>query len=214
MARIVAARFETGQEADRATQALVQAGIRQDKLASFEVLPPGQHGLYPIGGDAAHDRGTRKSFGSAATGAAVGIVVGAFIGWAISEALVGRHEASLVLLGTLAGAGVGAYVGSFIGAMILMRNPRASRASVDEPVSRKSGPLVAVEVDERAEQFAAACDVFVALDALEIEEADGRIRDGDWVDFDPRLPPHTIIATEQSAAANTITRVRRAPMNS
>ncbi|MCL4798761.1 MAG: hypothetical protein KJ025_04185 [Burkholderiales bacterium] len=208
MARIVAARFETGQEAEQAVAALAKAGIRRDKLASFEVLPAGQHALYPIGGDAAHDRGTRKSGRGAMAGAALGALAGMIAGWLIAEALVAGISPAELALGTVAGAAVGAYVGSFVGALARTRRPNPARASTEEPVSRKSGPLVAAEVDEHPQQYAAACDVFVGLDAFEIEEADGRIRDGDWVDFDPRLPPHIIVPTQRSAAGHTIVRRR------
>jgi len=206
MTRIIAARFETERNAERAVDALAKAGIRRDKLANFQVLPPGQHALHPIGGDAAHDRGTRKSARGAVAGVAGGIVVGALLGWLIAEALVTEVDPGLMALGTVAGAAVGAYVGSLIGALARTRQPNPAMASTEEPVSRKSGPLVAAEVDEHSQQYSAACDVFVGLDAFEIEEADGTIRDGDWVDFDPRLPPRIIIPTQRSAATNTIAR--------
>jgi len=206
MARIIAARFETEQNAERAASALAQAGIRPDKLARFEVLPPGQHAMYPIGADAAHDRGTRKSPRGALTGILCGIAAGALLGWLIAEALVTQIKPDLIILGTIAGAAGGAYIGSLIGALVKTRRPNPAMASREEPVSRKSGPLVAAEVDEHPQQFSAACGVFVGIDAFEIEEADGTIRDGNRVDFDPRLPPRVIIPTQRSAADNTISR--------
>jgi len=208
MARIVAARFETGQEAEQAVAALAQAGIRRDKLASFDVLPPGQHAMHPLGGDAAHDRGTRKSGRGAMVGAALGALAGAITGGLIAGALAARTGPAELALGVVAGAAVGAYVGAFVGALARTRRPNPAHASTEEPVSRKSGPLVAAEVDDDPQRYAAACDVLVGLDAFEIEEADGRIRDGDWVDFDPRLPPHIIVPTQRSAAGHTIVRRR------
>ncbi len=207
MATIVAARFETEQEARRAMAALADAGIRRDKLTNFGVLPPGQHAMHPIGGDALHDRGTRKSGRGAAIGIAGGALLGAVGGWLVGVAL--PFDAGALGFSSVVGAAVGAAIGSFIGALAGMRQPNASRATVAEPVSRKSGPLVAAEVGDHPEQHAAACDAFVGLDAFEIEEADGTIRNGDWIDFDPRIPPRVIVPTQRSAAANTISRRRR-----
>ncbi|MDX1377044.1 MAG: hypothetical protein R3357_15870 [Burkholderiales bacterium] len=204
MARIVAGRFQTEQRAEEAVSALAEAGIGRDKLANFVVLPPGQHALHPLGGDAGHDRGTRKSPRGAALGIAGGVVVGALLGWLIASAIDLAQD--MMVLAVLAGAAAGAYVGSFVGALAKTRAPNPNLASPEEPVSRKAGPLVAAEVGDHEQQFAAACDVLAGYDAFEIEQADGTIRDGDWVDFDPRLPPRIIVPGRRSAAASAIGR--------
>ncbi len=208
MAKIIAARFETQSETEGALTALLKAGIRRDKLSIFQVLPPGQHATHPAGGDALHDRGTRKSVRGAIAGIAAGAFAGALAGWLIADALYKNWNVGALVLGTALGAAIGAYIGSLFGALVATRRPNPARASPEFPVSRKSGPLIAAEVGNDPERLAAACDVFVGMDALEVEAADGTIRDGDWVDFDPRLPPRIIAPIQRSAAANTISRPR------
>ena len=82
MATIIAGRAETQVVADRAIEALTAAGFHAEDVTSFYLSAPGQHSEYPIGGDAHHDEGTRKSGKTAATGATVGGVTGLAIGTA------------------------------------------------------------------------------------------------------------------------------------
>ena len=67
---ILAARFDTDADAKRALAALQDAGFPPGDLAYFYVNPPGQHDLYPIGGDAHHDEGTSEAPAGAAGGVA------------------------------------------------------------------------------------------------------------------------------------------------
>src|SRR5688500_13378804 len=107
MANIIAGRFETQPEADRAVEALAAAGFKPEDRTSFFLTPAGQHAEYPIGGDAHHDEGTKKSGKSAATSAAVGSVTGLALGTVVGAAI---GEAGLTAAGAIAGAGVGGYV--------------------------------------------------------------------------------------------------------
>jgi len=51
MATIIAASLQLQNQAEEAVKQLVLAGFAPDKVTSFFVNPPGQHALYPIGGD-------------------------------------------------------------------------------------------------------------------------------------------------------------------
>ena len=206
MTKIVAARFETEAEAQRALDRLRRAGFTGDALARFHVTPPGQHAMSPIGGDAWHDRGTRGSGPGAVIGAIAGAFVLGFAGLAILTALEGRAPFGLVL-GTLAATAVGAYAGSLMGTMFMARPPDTRAPSASEPVGRKAGPLVAARID-RPEQLHKARDTFVELHALDIEQAEGTLRDGDWVDFDPRLPARIIVAPTPRSTSNPRARTR------
>lgn len=51
MATIIAGRLQLQHQAEEAIEELIQAGFAPDKITSFYVNPPGQHAMYPIGGD-------------------------------------------------------------------------------------------------------------------------------------------------------------------
>jgi hypothetical protein len=61
---------------------LVRSGFPSDQATFFFVNPPGQHDLYPIGGDEDESPGTHY----ASTGAASGAVVGGTLGLAVGIA--------------------------------------------------------------------------------------------------------------------------------
>ena len=103
---------DTQEAADRALEALVDGGFTRGDVTAFYLNPPGQHAMYPIGGDAHHDAGTKQAGKTAAAGAAVGGVTGLAVGTAVAIAA----DAGLATAGAIAGAGVGAYVGSLQGA--------------------------------------------------------------------------------------------------
>ena len=60
MAKIIAGRFDTTVDADAAVEALRRDGFAREEIDSFYVAPPGQHGLYPLGGDADADAGALR----------------------------------------------------------------------------------------------------------------------------------------------------------
>lgn len=187
MAKIIAGRAETQVVADRAIEALAGAGFDRRDLTSFYLAPPGQHSEYPIGGDAHHDEGTKKSGKTAAAGATVGGVTGLAIGTAAAAAA----EPGFTAVAAIAGAGVGAYVGSLAGGLSGARGGDPERASVEEPVEREGGVMVAVRVDadEAADRIVS---VLRANGVADIERAEGEWRDGAWVDFDARRTPQLI----------------------
>ena len=181
MARIIAARFDTQPEADRALEALRSAGFEGQNVTSFYLNPPGQHSEYPIGGDAHHDEGTKHSGKTAGAGAAIGGVTGLALGTAAGLAA----EPGFAAVAAVAGAGVGAYVGSLAGGLSGAEAGETRKASVEEPVERKSGIMVAVlaQADGAPDSIV---QVLRAQSPRSIERAEGEWRDGQWVDFDPR----------------------------
>jgi hypothetical protein len=188
MADIIAARFETQAEADSALGALRAVGVASEESTCFFLNPPGQHAQYPIGGDAHHDEGTKHAGAAAKTVAAIGSAAGLAIGTATGAAL---GEPGLTAAGAIAGAGVGGYVGALAGGLTGSRGGRAERASVEEPVERHGGMMVAARIggSVREEEV---LRVLRAQGALEIERAQGEWGDAGWTDFDPRRPPDYI----------------------
>ncbi|MGZ5093781.1 MAG: hypothetical protein ACXWCY_22400 [Burkholderiales bacterium] len=188
MARIIAGRFDTQAEADRAIDALKAAGFQPDEYTCFYLSPAGQHASYPIGGDAHHDEGTKESGKRAAAVAAVGSVTGLAVGTVTGAAL---GEPGLTAAAAIAGAGIGGYVGALAGGLTGSRSGDPQQATPEEPVERAAGMMVAVRT-ERAGTEAQAVDVLRAAGAIEVERAEGTWREGTWVDFNPTRTPELI----------------------
>ena len=202
MSRIVAGRFQESTGAEAVLKALPAQGFNRSEFEMFFVTPPGQHATFPVGGDAFSDEGARKGGGGAAIGAVIGAGAGlliGIIGYVITKylnidvlwpGLVTRHgEESGVGLGliTIALAAVGAYVGSLVGAMSKMRSGSVRRATVEHPVERPSGLMVAINVDRQGSE-PRAIETLQRYGARDIERTQGEWKDGDWKDFDPRMP--------------------------
>ena len=190
MSTIITARFQQQSEALAAASALEGKGFLANQTASFYVGTPGQHDLYPIGGDEMESPGMEKATGAGAVAAVVGGSVGLITGLA-----------TLPILGpaaVVAGAGVGAWMGSLYGALDGIKdsqpdpslNPNAaavSQAAVPIDSPRKSGMLVAVVANTDALQTL-ACQVLRTYNGMDIGQVQGNIAAGDWVDFDPIAP--------------------------
>jgi hypothetical protein len=179
MSTIIAGRFQGEPEVQHALDELQRAGFSPDKLASFYVNPPGQHDAYPIGGD--HDRspGAKETDKGAAIGAAAGAAIGA-----ATVPLLGP-------VGPITGGLLGAYVGSLAGGLSEMKekgDEGTDRDTENIRSLRHSGMMVAVSADDDSQRDT-AIRTLRALGAEDIEVAQGTIRDGDWVDFDPVAPP-------------------------
>lgn len=155
MATILAARLQLQNQVDEAIAQLSQAGFAPGKMTAFYVNPPGQHAVYPIGGDRFQSPGKP-------------------------------------VLGERADVHVETLVDSFLPG----QRPQAPAADPDtdstESVElRKSGMLVAVEVDDQAGQDRAIA-LFSSLGAVVIETAQGKIVDSEWRDFDPLSEPNYV----------------------
>jgi len=187
MAKIIAARFETQPEADRALDALRCAGFDGQDVTSFYLNPPGAHAQYPIGGDTHHDEGTKHSGKTAAAGAAVGGVTWLALGTAVAAA----GDVGLGAIAAVAGAGVGAYVGSLAGGLTGSHDGNPAKATKEEPVGRNAGVMIAVRVDADGAQNTVV-GVMREQGGADIERAEGEWRDGEWVDFDPVAKPQPV----------------------
>ena len=64
MATILAGRVQLQRHADELVDQLKQTGFAPEKITSFFLNPPGQHALYPLGGDRYQSPGFGKVAGS------------------------------------------------------------------------------------------------------------------------------------------------------
>jgi hypothetical protein len=180
MTRIVAAHLPQATDAEAVLQALSRQGFRRSEFQSFYVNPEGQHGLYPIGGDAHSDEGAKHAGRGTLYGAAIGGVVGAAAGYGVSIPL----ENAFI---TVAGFAIGAYAGSLLGALSRMRAGDRRKATKTHPVERAAGQMIAVRVDRPGTE-PRAVETLAHYGARDIERTEGNWRGGDWKDFDPRVP--------------------------
>ena len=157
-------------------------------MTHFYVNPDGQHDIFPIGGDEAASPGARESGKGALAGGGIGAVVGAVAGVAATP-VAGP-------LGVPIGAGIGAYTGSLMGAMKKTDKDSEADEVVEEHASihhgdvteRKAGVHVAVQLEGGGdEDVDRAIRALRAHGAIELERAQGTIRNGSWEDFDPRV---------------------------
>jgi hypothetical protein len=181
MARLIVGRFDNVEAVQRAVGALAAAGFAREEYGTFYATPPGQHQLYPIGGDAHSDEGAREAGGGAAAGAAIGAAAGLGLGAVAAAAIPIAGAAAL-----LAGLGIGAYTGSLMGAMSRTRAPDEAAATTEHPVEQPGGVRVAVNV-ERAGTEALAVEVLIGAGAQDVSRAEGVWRDRAWQDYDPRV---------------------------
>ena len=180
MSRIVAGRFKEPAGAEAVLRALPDQGFQRSEFEMFFVTPPGQHATFPIGGDVFSDEGAKKGGSGAVIGALIGAAIGLGAG-VIAYLLLDQY---LVILALIA---VGAYVGSLIGAMSRMRPGSLRRATVEHPVERPSGLMVAIKVDRQGAE-PRAIETLQRYGARDIERTEGEWKAGDWKDFDPRIP--------------------------
>jgi predicted lipid-binding transport protein (Tim44 family) len=186
MALIVAARFTTFEQAQGAARSLFSNGYGEDDVHIFYVNTAGAHAKYPVGGDRKADPDSRGAQYGALMGAALLGLVGAVVGGLIGAAL------NLAPFGLLIVAAVGAYMGSFAGALWATGRKQAgsggtNRAKPDHPEARAAGVLLALHTDPTHE--AQAVQLLRGAGGEDVERANGRWQEGQWVDFDPLQPP-------------------------
>jgi hypothetical protein len=177
MSLIVAGRFTTFPDAERAAQRLFENGFVEEDVTLFFVNPRGQHARFAVGGDEYADPQAARASVGAGKGTVIGAVIGAVIGVALFSVL------SSPFLVLAVAAGIGAYVGSLIGAMSHTRGGGKVPERQVPRESRESGVLVAVHVSPDNQQTAAR--VLREAGSLEVERAHGRWQHGRWADFDP-----------------------------
>ena len=180
MSSIIAGRFQTFDQAEGAVQALINGNINRDDVSVFYVNPAGQHDAAPIVSDSDHaDHEAIENANDVVTGAAAGGAIGLAVGIAAAVPVVGAAVAVTAM-------GVGAYTGSFAGNL-----NGVSEEGVPMPAPRRAGVLVAVrlESDQASQQ---ASIILRAEGGEDLEMADGVLRDGKWIDFDPVTPQRFI----------------------
>lgn len=184
MKPLILGRYNQQGEAENANQEILRAGFPQNEISLFYLNQEGQHDLFPVGGDEDESPGTHEAKGGALRGAARGAGAGAVAGSATIP-VVGPA-------GPLLGAAVGAYTGSLVGALSRMEETEPKSASVREGPAPgelqtlKPGFVLAVAV-ETPEAREAAIKI-LAERAQDVEETEGTLQDGDWIDFDPLAP--------------------------
>ncbi len=172
MTTLIVGRFQQLSDAEATSHELLRAGFSKQEISLVYVNPRGQRDIHPLGGDADESRGTHEAGSGAMGGAASGLGAGAVIGVATLPVLGP--------VGPVVGAAVGAYAGSLVGALNKM-NKVETHESGAAP-SRKAGILLAVAVGNPAQRETAI--EMLRKQAVAMEETDGTLRDGDWVDFD------------------------------
>jgi len=197
-ATIVSGRFKSITSARATIEGLRADGFADDEIASFYVAPPGQHGKYPIGGDAHADEGAQPASDGAKVGALTGAAGGLALGAvAAVVAPIAAPVAAVAIAAT--STGVGAYVGSLYGALGGMKHGEEAQASPEVPVERPGGPVVAVRAD-REGALERALAAFAAHDALDVSRGEGEWGEGGWSDFDPRVPHPRVSPAELESA--------------
>lgn len=176
MTTLIVGHFHQLSGADSAAHALWRAGFPRLDMCMMYVNPHGQHAIHPVGGDVNESPGTHEAGSGAVTGAAGGIGAGTLVGMAALPALGPAAP--------LLGAAVGAYTGALVGALKKMDGDEKHESGGVPP--RDPGMLLAVSV-ETAAQRESAIDILGEY-AEALEEIDGTVRNGDWIDFDPLRP--------------------------
>jgi hypothetical protein len=184
MSIIIAAGFAGQEEVAQGVDRLVAAGIGEESVCTFYFNPAGHHDLHPLGGDCDASPSAKSAGGSAIRGAAEGGIAGAAIG--VAGMPFGGP------LSAILGASVGAYVGSLVGGLSGLKDAD-DRAVQNDYVAheRKSAMIVAVQV-QNAEDELVAIETLRACGGANIERAEGRIVDRDWIDFDPLSAPTAV----------------------
>jgi uncharacterized membrane protein len=178
MNTLIVGRFHQLSDADTTSHELWRAGFLKREMCLMYVNPHGQHAIHPAGGDEDESPGTHEAGSGAMLGAAGGVGAGTLIGVTTLPALGP--------VGPLLGAAVGAYAGALVGALKNMDAPDDPGQPETEILPREPGILLAVAVETPA-QRASAIGILGQF-AEAVEEVDGTLRNGDWVDFDPLLP--------------------------
>lgn len=191
MSLIVAARFQTFDQATVAAQKLFAEGFTEDDVHTFYINSAGEHGRFPLGGDRVADPDAKGGHVGAVAGAsALGLV------FALLGGLIAARMAAPILI-VIAAAGVGAYLGALAGALWIVgrdKRKREGATGVEEihPAVRAAGVMLALHVPVGKE--ALARQVLRESGGRDIERAQGRWLNGKWEDFDPLTPPRHVEA--------------------
>ncbi len=199
--RIIAGRFGTTSEAEAVAQSM-HAFIDAKDICIFHNNAPGQHGTTMFGDQAAehqHAADNAKKLHAARPEPSNEVAEDAAEqvehaeGSAMAAAAVAGVAAGVLAVAAgpvvaLAAVGVAAYTGSLAGALEGGVDERDGSAAM-----RQGGVMIAVHIVHAADQ-ARVVQTLKAAGAADIEQADGKWQDGDWVDFDPLAAPELVKA--------------------
>ncbi|MFY0479782.1 hypothetical protein [Achromobacter marplatensis] len=191
MSLIVAARFQTFDQAAVAAQKLFTEGFTEEDVHTFYINTAGGHARFPLGGDRVADPDAKGGhLGAVAGASALGLL------FALLGGFIAARMAAPILI-VIAAAGVGAYLGALAGALwIVGRDKRRAKATPGEPEEhptvRAAGVMLALHVP--ADKEALARQVLRETGGRDIERAQGRWQNGKWQDFDPLTPPERVEA--------------------
>ena len=209
--RIIAARFGTTSEAEAVAQSM-HAFIAAKDICIFHNNAPGQHGTTMFGDHAAEHQHAAdnvkklhathpESRGEVAEEVAEQVEHAE--GSAMATAAVAGVAAGVLAVAAgpvvaLAAVGVAAYTGSLAGAL---EGGNVDDGGVDgrqgaghhAPAMRQGGVMIAVHIVNAADQDRVV-QALKAAGAVDIEQAEGKWQDGDWVDFDPLAAPELVKA--------------------
>lgn len=186
MQTIVAGLVETQQRAEQLIEQLREQGIPAGDMQAFYLPPPGQRAHFPVGGDEYADRDAKHAQKGQAVGVAIGSVAGLVAGGLAAAAI--PPLAPALLAGV---TGVGALTGGIAGAVSTTQSKEESERSDDpQPQERPGGLMLAVRVTPDTET--AVLDTLHEAGVKDIERACGEWRDGQWVDFDPKVKPDKV----------------------
>lgn len=173
MDNIIAARFQTDDEAKAVAASLVDLVDKNDMCIFFNNQP----GAHDSDRDASSS-GDQGAATGATTGAASGSVVAGTIGTLAGGPAVGALAAA-----------VGGYTGSLAGAAGGL--PDQGEATNQGVHPRSAGMMLAVRV-VNADNSNQIIERLRSYGAADIERAQGKWVNGDWVDFDPATPPQRV----------------------
>lgn len=181
MSVIVAAKFDTFPEAERAVGTLHTQGFRSEDISTFYI--DGQ----TLADSHESDPGPRpREWGTVTAAFGLGLAcaaIGGLLGWQLTH----------IGMIAIAGAGTGAYVASLWGALwVTGRRARAyerrrARERAQAPPS-VHGPGALLVLHVEPEREAEACALLRAAGGHSPGRTRGRWRDGKWEDLD--LPEH------------------------
>ncbi|BAL24942.1 hypothetical protein [Azoarcus sp. KH32C] len=169
MSTIIAGHFDHVEQLQEAIKELSLHGFSPAEYAIYHLTPPGQDGLYFLGGDSGSDEGGR--------------------GAVMDAAAFGGHRAPAE---ALAGTGVGAYLGALSAAMNRMEAADANVAIIEAPADPPGGQMLAINVDRPGAEALAVTILGQTL-ARRVNRTSGQWAEGRWCDFDPRQPLLTLL---------------------
>jgi len=185
MTRTVVGSFDSYRAAQRAAQALLEDGFREEELSVVASTLAGEFKPDALPGSDAPS--------NTATGAVTGGLVGGAAGVVLSMAALaipglGPVVAAGPLLAGLTGASAGAVAGGVIGALTDEGVPE-ERAMYYAEAVRRGGALVTVRADDvRADR---AAEILRANGGIDIDERASRWRDNGWTGWDGSARPYT-----------------------